>query len=418
MSENLIIKHYIKLSNIPRYLLVALSSIAGYILYFISFFIPRKKNIWIFGSWGGKRFSDNSKYLFLYVANNHKSDIKSIWISKDKKIINELRNNNYCAFHAYELRGIYYNLVAKYIFSDSYFNSVNFWCCGGATRIQLWHGLMLKKIEHDARNLPWHRPFFRFFYYFLAPWILAKNDYVLSSSDMVSDIFSSAFCIKKEKIILAGLPRNDIIFNSIHGYDLLDKTIFNDIANIKLNYPESKLILYMPTFRDSESKDNINVNMDLETLNSFLENVDGFILMKFHPTINMYIDYNKKNRIIFLPGNLDIYPILNKIDILITDYSSIYLDFLFTGKPIIFYPYDLNNYLKQDRDLYFDYNEFTPGPKAFTFSELLNWINYFINDKDDFIDFRKKIKDKCFKYDDGKASYRVYNSIKKIELEV
>ena len=412
MSKDEIMKNYITLDNVPKYLLIGISSIFGYILFLISFLIPRKKNIWIFGSWYGKRFSDNSKYLFLYVANNHKEDIKPIWISKDKKIISELRRNNYLAFHAYELRGIYYNLIGKYIFSDSYFDAVNYWCCGGAIKVQLWHGFMLKRIENDAQNLPWHKPFYRLFYIFLGPWIIAKNDYVLSSSDMVTDIFSSAFSVKKENIILAGLPRNDIIFKSIYGYDLLDKHIFDDITQLKLKDQKTKLILYMPTFRDSESKNSVNMNMDLEKLNNFLENINGFMLMKFHPAIKIYQDYNKNNRIIYLPGSLDIYPLLNKIDFLITDYSSIYIDFLMTGKPIIFYPYDLKNYLEKDRDLYFDYNEFTPGPKAFTFSELLDWINYFINNKDEFIDSRKKIQEKCFKYSDDKSSYRVFNFIK------
>lgn len=409
--KDLIMRNYIKLDNIPKYLLIGISSIFGYMLFFISYLTPRKKNVWIFGSWYGKRFSDNSKYLFLYVANNHK-DIKPIWISKNKKIIDELRKNNYLAYHAYELRGIYYNLIGKYIFSDSYFDSVNYWCCGGGIKIQLWHGFMLKKIENDAKNLPWHKPLYKPFYFFLGPWIPAKNDYVLSSSDMVTDIFSSAFDIKKENIILAGLPRNDVIYKPMQGCELLDKQIFDDITRLKLNNPNTKLILYMPTFRDSESKESINMKMDLEKLENFLETINGFILMKFHPAIKIYQDYNKKDRIIYLPGSMDIYPILNKIDILITDYSSIYLDFLNTGKPIIFFPYDLKNYLEKDRDLYFDYNEFTPGPKALTFPELLDWINYFINNKDEFVDSRKKIQDKCFKYSDDKSSYRVFNFIK------
>jgi len=306
-------------------------------------------------------------------------------------------------------------LIGKYIFSDSYFDSVNYWCCGGATKIQLWHGFMLKKIENDAKNLPWHKPFYRIFYYFLAPWIIAKNDYVLSSSNTVTDIFSSAFSVTKDKIILAGLPRNDVIVKPMIGCDLLDNDIFDDMERLKCNNPKAKLMLYMPTFRDSQSKESINTNMDLEKLNDFLINIDGYILMKFHPSIKIQQDYNKKERIIYLPGSMDIYPILNKIDILVTDYSSIFLDFLVTGKPIIFFAYDLKNYLEKDRDLYFDYNEFTPGPKALTFSELLDWITYFIDNNDEFVDSRKKIKDICFKYNDNNSSHRVFNFIKNMK---
>lgn len=414
LSKDLIMRNYVKIDKFPEYLLQVISNIFWYILYLISFIIPRKKDIWVFGSWKGKRFSENSKYLFLYVA-NHKSDIKPVWISKDKNIINELRANNYCAYHAYELKGIYYNLRAKYIFSDSYFNSVNFWCCGGATKIQLWHGANFKKIEYDAKNLPWQKPFYRFLYYFVAPWTLAKNDYVITQSEIDTDILKSAFRIKKEKIVVTGCPRNDIIFNKITDFDLMDKSIYTTIADIKYNDQNIKLLLYVPTFRDSAKNYTGLENFDLDKLNKFLDDINGIFIIKFHPNIKIdHSKYNQWNRIMFLPSSLDLYPILNQIDILITDYSSIYIDFLLIDRPIIFFPYDMKDYIMKDRDLYFDYDEFTPGTKAFTFVELIYWIKESINNKDNFIDFRKKIKEINHKYNDGNSSTRIYDFIKNL----
>lgn len=418
MAKDLIMRHYINLNKFPEYLKIAILNIFGYIFYFlsfiISFLIPRKKDIWIFGSWSGKRFSDNSKYLFLYVANNHKDGIRPIWISKDKNIIRKLRDNNYDAYYAYEIKGIYYNLRAKYIISDSYFNSVNFWCCGGSIKVQLRHGFHTKKIEHDAKNLPWNKPFFRLLYHFVAPWMLIKNNYIFSLSDIDADISVSAFQTKKEKIIITGYPRNDIMFNKILGYDILDKYIYNNITNIKRN--DAKLFLYMPTFRDSKDKEDIDLkNIDLDKMNSYLGEINGFFLVKFHPVIKINVEkYDQWSRIIFLPSGLDIYPLLNQIDILITDYSSIYIDFLIVDKPIIFYQYDIEDYVKNDRELYFDYGEFYPGPKASTFVDLLYWINYLSKNNDDFIGERKKIRDICFKYNDGYSSRRIYDFIKKL----
>lgn len=413
-------RQQLTLDKFPKYFLTVLSNILGYALYFVSFLIPRKKDIWVFGSWSGKRFGDNSKYLFLYVANNHKTEIKSIWISKDKNIVRKLRHDKYNAYYAYDLKGIYYNLRAKYIFSDHYFDSVNFWCCGRATKIQLWHGAEFKKIEYDAKNLPWNKPLIRLLYYFVVPWAIAKNDYIISASDMFIDIYTSAFRIKKERIIVTGLPRNDIIFyNNIRGYGIPDISTYDKIAKIKSNNSTVKFILYLPTFRglpirDSNS-DNSNgfINFDFDKLDHFLDKVNGFFIIKLHPIIEIDLKrFNQWNRIIFLPSSIDIFPLLNQVDILITDYSSIYYDFLLINRPIIFFPYDLKDYIEKDRGFYFDYGEFTPGPKAFTFVELLYWINYFINNNDDFVDIRKKIKDKCFKYKDGESSYRIYNFIK------
>jgi CDP-glycerol glycerophosphotransferase len=67
---------------------------------------------------------------------------------------------------------------------------------------------------------------------------------------------------------------------------------------------------------------------------------------------------------------MDICFILKYTDILITDYSSIYFDFLLHNKPIIFYPYDLEYYKSKDRGLIFDYDKFTPGPKAYNLNQL------------------------------------------------
>lgn len=405
------IKELNKISDIPKYLFRGLLNIFGYALYFISFLIPRKKDIWIFGSWSGKRFSDNSKYLFLYIVNNHK-EITPIWISKNRDIIKKLRDYKCRAYHMYELEGIYYNLRARYIFSDNYFDSVNFWCCGGATKIQLWHGSGLKKFGPDAKNLRSNKPFIKYIYLYFAPWMFIKNDYIIISSNFFTDKFISIFSIKKENLLVTGLPRNDLMFGNIYGADMIDAEIYNKIINIKSNFIDSKLILYMPTFRDEDrNKDSINIKLDLEQLNNFLNQINGVFIIKVHPNINFNIEHDYE-RIMNIPSNFDIYPVLQNIDILVTDYSSIYSDFLLTDKPIIFYPYDLDKYLKEDRELFFNYKEYTPGPKAIKFEELLYWINYFIIGNDEFTDFREKIRNLFFTYIDGKSSDRIYHFIK------
>ncbi|HCF38358.1 MAG TPA: hypothetical protein DER56_04685, partial [Thermosipho africanus] len=71
-----------------------------------------------------------------------------------------------------------------------------------------------------------------------------------------------------------------------------------------------------------------------------------------------------------LPSEADVYTFLNLLDILMTDYSSIYFDFLLWNRPIIFFPYDLEYYRDEDRGLIFDYEDFTPGPKVYTLDSL------------------------------------------------
>ena len=66
----------------------------------------------------------------------------------------------------------------------------------------------------------------------------------------------------------------------------------------------------------------------------------------------------------------DHYTFLEEADVLVTDYSSIYFDFLLTDKPVVFFDYDLEEYLSDTREMYFDYEAFTPGMKAKNQEEL------------------------------------------------
>lgn len=403
----LFLSHF-SISEIFKYILMVPLNIFKHIFYLSSFLVPRRKDIWLFGSWGGKRFGDNSKYMFLHVANNHKK-IKSIWISKDKDIVEKLRGYGYNAFYAFGLKGIYYNLRAKYIFSDNHFDSVNFWCCGGATKIQLWHASPIKKIEHDVKNLLWNKPLNKFIYMYFNPWLLAKNNYIISIGDFFVDNFVSAFQIRKDDVLVTGYPRNDVIFNHINGENLIDIDTYNKYKNLNMEF--SKLVLYMPTFRDDLSPDNFNLDkiIDFEETNKFLAQINGCLIVKLHPIIKK--KFENYDRIVFLPNSFDIYPLLSQIDILITDYSSIYFDFLLVDKPIIFYPYDLQKYTKDNRELYFDYEEITPGPKATTFGDLLYWIDYFAKGNDKFVEIRRNIKEISFKHLDGASSERIYGLI-------
>ena len=54
-------------------------------------FIPKNKNIWVFGAWFGSRFADNPKYLYLYLMEHKELNIKPIWICKNKKLLEEMK---------------------------------------------------------------------------------------------------------------------------------------------------------------------------------------------------------------------------------------------------------------------------------------------------------------------------------------
>jgi len=80
-------------------------------------------------------------------------------------------------------------------------------------------------------------------------------------------------------------------------------------------------------------------------------------------------------------------------------------------RPIIFTPFDINEYLKEDREFYYDYEEITPGPKAKNWDEVINYIDENITNPDKFRGARERVRKKFHKYLDGKSNQRVYEEI-------
>ena len=114
-------------------------------------------------------------------------------------------------------------------------------------------------------------------------------------------------------------------------------------------------------------------------------------------------------------GN-DINLALKSVDVLITDYSGIYFDYLLLNKPIVFFPFDYDYYKNKDRGFYYDYfdEKITPGPKAKNWDEILVLLEDLFNGNDNYITKRIEARKKFNKYNEGNNSERVFREILKI----
>jgi CDP-glycerol glycerophosphotransferase (TagB/SpsB family) len=208
---------------------------------------------------------------------------------------------------------------------------------------------------------------------------------MFAPTDEMEDIFTSAFRLKENSIIRCGSPRTDQFFDddSFSGLN-------NDMTLVSKAKQDRKIYIYMPTFRDTGGEFFSKENFDFDALNKTMQNVGGEFWIKAHPSAGVEnIDLSNFEYIKLLPSNLDMYPVLKLSHALITDYSSIYIDYLLLEKPIYFYCFDLENYKKNCRSMYFEYDEVTPGNKCFTFSSLLTDIE---SNDDDFALQRKEVK--------------------------
>ena len=100
--------------------------------------------------------------------------------------------------------------------------------------------------------------------------------------------------------------------------------------------------------------------------------------------------------------------VLSETDVLVTDYSSVYLDFLLTGRPIVFLPYDLDQYLLVERSLYFDYmrDDVTPGPKCQDWASCIDAMTALVEGHDDYSRARSVATSRFHHFNDDRSSDR------------
>jgi len=354
-----------------------------YLIYAFAGKRQRDKKIWVFGTYN-KGFSDNSKYLFLHIHNNV-SNIRAIWISRDRRISDFLTNLGYEAYFKESKKGKYFLSKAYYHFTNTNLVDTSFWYSKGAKYFNLWHGIPLKKIEFDITtgSNAWKynssNKISAFIKKICFPALYRRPDYLLSSSKLISEKMKSAFRVSDKELQYFSYPRNSVNNKSKKDLRSLiakfesekEVKVFDNIANFK------KTVAYLPTFRDGSKNFIEKAGIDFEKWNKFLKDRNWLLLVKFHPNVKLEIkEYTNIN---FLKSKVDIYPFFSSIDCLITDYSSIYLDYLLLDREIIFFSFDKEEYLNKTRGIYFDYDSIVPGNICDSFTNLLGEMDNYDN---------------------------------------
>ena len=232
-----------------------------------------------------------------------------------------------------------------------------------------------------------------------------NTDYLIVSSSNIEGFYSEAFQIPQEKIKPLGLPRADYYFEN------------HDISGLKSEFcrkygidDNKKIILYAPTFRDEEKYNNVFDYLDLEKFNELVG--DEYILaLRLHPKIKNFYkdDISSKGEYIDCSDYPSEQELLLISDMLITDYSSIMIEFALLNKPIIFFTYDYDSYLTKERGFYFDFKSTVPGPVVYDSNQLINVIEKNEFDENKISEFVKT----QFNEIDGQASKRVVDFLLK-----
>lgn len=373
--------------------------------------IPRNKNIWVFGAWYGNRYSDNSRYFYEYVREEH-STIKPIWLTRNSAIQQEIKLKGGNAYLVNSFKGIFYSLLARNIFISSGKQDVNALCINGAKWIQLWHGSPAKKIGLDDKYANSNSFFQQKIVKNLFPFASEFNYHrIASNAPFFTTILSSAFGTPIHRIIETGTPRNDVFF-------LKEEDPFN--TSLRNQFPDCKLVYYLPTFRDNNTlKSMFSLpDYDKEELEKFLKLQNIVLVNKGHYVDNGLVKDTVRDlnsRIINLRDEevSDVNYMLKDADALVTDYSSAYYDFLLVERPIIFAAFDLKEYLQGSRELYYEYTDAIAGPLVENWTEFYEALEN-LNILSEYKDLLHE-KNKFFnKYSDNKNCERVYDTITKL----
>ena len=361
----------------------------------------------VLGGANGKAFMGNTKYLYFYLRDN--TDYKLYYFVKSKVLQKELSELGINTIYAYSLDAIKILRKARVIFvTHGYFDILPVKLSPRTIAIQTWHGADIKiigKHPYMSKYIKSKKSTLagvklreaQFFNYILTP----------SESEKPIKIIQDVFKFPPERILSIGYPRNDILFTK-------DSNLF---VKLKTNYDIddkiNRIILYAPTYREKfTTKDPFNKN-DILKLNKLCEETNTVFLMKAHINEEI-VSLENLDYISTVRKDADIQELLLISDILITDYSSVYCDYLLLNRPILIYAYDYDEYISQ-RGIFYDHlEEISPGPIIYTANDLIYAIKNIEKIEKEYKPKAMKLNNYFNKYKDGKSSERLLRFLKLI----
>lgn len=303
--------------------------------------------------------------------------------------------------------------------SDVYINTHGEYASAqNKVNIELWHGFPLKGMALMDREEKTDAA--QIFDYW------SDINMIASYSPLYNTLMNACNGARIEQYQITGMPRNDALFSN--DSQTLLSTMIPEVKG-------KKVIFFMPTFRKSVvtpekidgKKTTSNVfgfeDFDQEKFAQFLSEHNLAFVVKLHPFEESYFldsfsDWNAQH-IYFLTNDLlikyqkDLYEVIGAADFLITDYSSIYFDYLLLDRPIVFTPIDLEEYRKTRGFLLEPYDYWTPGPKAFNQEQLVSYLRTYMEQPDWYSNERKTLLPLIHTHTDNRSSERVWQAVDK-----
>lgn len=367
----------------------------------VGYLIPIDKNKVFFDSFPD--YSDNCRALSDYLIKY--TDYRIYWA------VNQIPQNGYDKRVHFVLKHnkcnyIYHTLSSRYLFST---HSAFAWAIPKRNIYTcLWHGTPAKKIclLQNSSNI----------YY------LRNCTFFTAASDYAKGIYINAFGRAVDDILVTGYPRCDLLFQESDSL-------------IKLGIEKSdsdRLILYLPTFRQpigasySDSSKNIYEDDfiifsdpdDIYKWNEFFKQKNILFIVKPHPSDSNIINFAGLSNIRVISNNLlqendvQLYSLMHYADAIVTDFSSVYFDYLLLNRPIGFIISDIDEFKKNRGSIVENPLEIMPGHRILSKEDFIIFCQDVISGNDNWISERTKIQSLFNLYIDGNACERVVKELK------
>lgn len=362
----------------------------------------------------GMDFSDNARALFEYMlSEKYNEKYELVWMVKHPEEFSRYSQYENVKFVSFDWsmsddlaeRDEYYRVLclAKYFFfTDAYGFARN--CRADQIRVQLWHGCGFKTRVNFVR-------------------CEKRYEYTTVISDLYARIHADIYGLREDQVLVTGYAKQDYLFHPISKKKLMELGIPS----------EKKYIFWLPTFRTAKeslsqlnesrkmSETGLPVLYDRERL-SQVDKILGknniVLVVKLHPfqdreTIhcedfeNIILLENEQ----LLKADIQINQVLGWADALISDYSSVAVDYLLLNRPIGFTLDDVEEYESSRGFVFNNIKDWLPGVEIYDAMDFCNFIESIVNSLDEAKEKRNNIRGQMYRYFDDRSCERILEAL-------
>lgn len=322
--------------------------------------IPKQKGLLLFTAWFGEKYIDNTKYVYEFFLKY--SDYSPVWMTRNRVIYEKLKKEGKPVEMFSSFRGKWIQVRAQAVFSSVQYTDFNTWLLRNCLYVDLGHGHPIKD-PGDVGRPSYMRSVYsmitsRVFYYTIVASTKTKKNY-------------NVVDIPQEHIFVSDFARNDVLIDK--SLQLGKNLVIDEFKQRR------KAIVYMPTQRSGgEVRMHLPEILPLGSIQEYCEKNDVVFIIKKH-----FYHRNEKEDLSAYPNIIDVTNIddidpqvlLCQADMLISDYSACYIDYMLLKRPILFYQYDLEQFNSKERKLYYNFEELNIAPVVYKKSDLVGYID-------------------------------------------